>query len=608
LNCIVQFKKLTRGGYMCGIYGCIGNDTQSSLKVVKGLKSLDYRGYDNWGIAAKNGHGLVFLKEVGQVSEVADDVLNVVSHTAIGHTRWATHGPATKENAHPHLDGKKEIAVVHNGIIENYLELISEIETYFGRKVMASETDTEVIPHLVGIELEMGKGLEQAVFEVCRKLNGRFAFALVYEKRDCIIGVRRGSPLIFGRGTDGSYLSSDPEAFPKEVLAISHLDDFEMVVAERTGVVRFFDYRSGSIRNKPSEPHRKRENDKVVHSYAHQMQKEIADQKEGLQNTAVSEKAAITKSSLILRGSEKVFLSGCGTASYVAMVGQYMLGESGKAAEVVISSEFERCAPFVNEKAALVAITQSGETADVLESIAAAKKRGARIIVITNVAHSTAAREADSAIDIHIGKELAVASTKAATAQMVMLRRLSDAVKPGPLPYGYAGDLRRLDSLYSVEFVNSIRQLAENILESAKAKGVFLIGRGILYPMALEGALKIQEVAYIHANGYAGGELKHGPLALIQKGTPAIALVANDSHHTEMMANIAELKARGAKIIGVSPKSHESFDHWVEVPDLKQFIPISAIIPVQLLAYYLSILQGINPDRPRNLAKSVTVK
>lgn len=596
---------------MCGIFGFVGKEhesTQSALKVIQGLKHLEYRGYDSYGIAYKNGCGLKTAKRVGKISEVSDEeILTARSHISIGHTRWATHGGVTEINAHPHFNKDKTLAVVHNGIIENHIELKEWVETQLGFNPFISETDTEVIAHCVDVFLKQGKNLEESIAAACGIFEGRYAFAAICNGCDEIFGVMRGSPLVIGVGNDGHYLSSDQGALPQTVRKSCILEEGEFVRLGNTGGPKFYLLRNMEVIDRRLENFTPSISFQDKEHWPHFMLKEVMEQQTGLNTVLASAHENAPHFHEIIASSKNVFLTGCGTAGYVAMIGSYLFSQAGIHAEYAPSSEFGRLMPLVGPKTVIIAISQSGETADVLAIIEEAKKREATIISVLNTERSNLGRLSRLPMYIGVGKERAVASTKAATAQMLMLAYLA-AQPTGVGKKDFEEDISLLSSLFEPQTLGKIERIARSILESAKTDGMFIIGRDVLCPIALEGALKIQEVSYIHAMGFAGGELKHGPIALISKDMPAVVLVGDNIAGRETVNNASELKARGARIIGISETNAPVFDRWIELPKSKRLLPIAALIPLQLLAYYLAVHLRLDPDMPRNLAKSVTVK
>ncbi len=584
---------------MCGIIAYKGFRNSVNI-VLEGLKSLEYRGYDSWGIAVKN-NDIHILKEVGKIGEVKE--INLPrSNIAISHTRWATTGAVTKENAHPHLSCNNEVAVVHNGIIENYEELKKELINR-GHK-FTSETDTEVIPHL--IEDYLNLGFFEATKKVANLLEGRSAFIAINKDSDEIIAVRNGAPLILGIGENEYFIASDVPAFLDYTKDVNYLDDNEIVIIKDKPY--FFNFLTGEEVYKrlitidwDKEQAKKGE-------YKYYLIKEIMEQKETINRAINQEEKEIQKIANEINNAFGTFFVGSGTAGKVCHAGEYLYSKIAKKhVNFVIASEFSNYKHFLTDKTLMIIVSQSGETADVLEAIEAAKKENVKVISLVNVQGSTVTLKSDYTLLIKAGPEKAVASTKAATSQLALLLLLAYA-SIGKLKEGKRLLIEvasMINDMLNLRYEEHIKRLAEQIYEK---EHIYIIGKSANYPMALECAIKIQEVSYMHAEGFAAGELKHGPIALIEDNTPCIALVANDETKKDVLVNAMELKTRGAYIIGVSPENNKIFDYWIKVPDARDASPIVNIIPIQILAYHLALLRGHDPDYPRNLAKSVVVK
>lgn len=592
---------------MCGIFAYFGPNDKAAEIVLKGLKKLEYRGYDSWGIAAKQENGdIVVEKHVGKISEVINlnEKLEKPSHVAFGHSRWATHGGVTEYNAHPHTTENGEVVVVHNGIFENYLELKGELISQ-GHQ-FRSETDTEVFAHL--IEDEMEEGFEAAFIRATKKVEGRYAVLAMSKDENKIIAARRGSPLIVGKGQDGAYfIASDVPAFLEYTKDVMYLDDNQMVILDKDGA-RFFNLPDGKQIEKRiiSIDWEEEMADKC--GYPHFMIKEIMEQKETISRAINLDSELLSEVAEKIRGAFGTYIVGCGTAGKVAMVGEYLFAEIAKKhVNVKFGSEFGSAKSFLKDRSLVIAISQSGETADTLEAIEIAKSKGATIVSIVNVETSTMARMSDIVLPLKAGPEKAVASTKATTSQIAILTLLA---------YAVADDLNtgrktlieaegKINDMLNPRYEQHIEAASDRIKDCSD---IMVIGRGSNYPIALEAAIKLQEVSYIHAEGFAGGELKHGPIALISEGTPCIVISSNDEYQKEILSNAMEVKSRGALIIGVGPEKSEIYDYWIKVPDALKASPILNIIPIQILAYKLAVARQNNPDMPRNLAKSVTVK
>lgn len=592
---------------MCGIFTYYGPSEKASEIVLRGLKKLEYRGYDSWGIAAKALDGKINIeKHVGKISEVITlgEKISEPSHLAFGHSRWATHGGVTQYNAHPHTTEKQDIAIVHNGIFENYLELKQKLIEK-GHQ-FRSETDSEVFAHL--IEDEMAEGFETAFRRASTKVSGRYAVLSICESEEKIIASRRGSPLIVGKGKDGAYfIASDVPAFLEYTKDVIYLDDNQMVVIDKNGA-RFFEIDTGKLIDKRVISIEWEEEMADKGNFAHFMIKEIMEQKETISKVINTDESKLQEVAKMIREAYGTYIVGCGTAGKVAMVGEYLFAEiANKHVNVKFGSEFNSVKHFLRDRSLVIAISQSGETADTLEALETAKAKGAKIVSIVNVETSTMARMSDVVLPLKAGPEKAVASTKATTSQIAMLALLAyavdDRINEGKQMLIAAEG--KINDMLNPRYEERIQVLADKIKDS---KDIVIIGRGYNFPMALEAAIKLQEVSYIHAEGFAGGELKHGPIALISEGTPCIVLAANDEYKAEILSNAMEVKSRGGFIIGVAPENAEVFDAWIKVPDVAQASPIVNIIPIQILAYQLALARQNNPDMPRNLAKSVTVK
>lgn len=592
---------------MCGIFAYSGSKTSAPELVIEGLKRLEYRGYDSWGIAYKTEDEIAIEKDVGKIGELKIEKGHFPpSSLAIGHSRWATHGPVNKKNAHPHFSENKEIVLVHNGIFENYLAVKKTLEKK-GHKFI-SKTDTEVIAHLIE-EHAKSHDLEESIRLACKEIEGRYALLVMQKNNNQIIAARKGSPLIIGVGKEKNeyYIASDIPAFLPYTKNVMYLDDNQMVIISSKKIT------FSNLQTKKPIKKRIIEIDIDPESaekgnHPHFMIKEIMEQKDTLNRAANQDPKIIEEVAQAIKKAHGSYLIGCGTAGKAAMVGEYLFANiSKKHINFSFGSEFQSCKTFITPESLVIAISQSGETADTLEALEIAKEKGAKIISIVNNENSSIARMSDIVFPIKAGPEKAVASTKATTSQIAVLMLLAYAcnggIHEGKQILIQAASL--INDMLNPRYEEYIYKVAQRIKD---VESMYIIGRGANYPIALESAIKLQEVSYIHAEGFAGGELKHGPLALIGKNTPVIALVANDETKNDILSNAEEVKARGGYIIGIAPQNEEVFDFWIRVPDVKTASPILNIIPVQILAYQLAVLRKNNPDMPRNLAKSVTVK
>jgi glucosamine--fructose-6-phosphate aminotransferase (isomerizing) len=585
---------------ICGIIGYIGPRNGSEV-VINGLKKLEYRGYDSWGIAVHGNPSLAITKQVGKISDF--DAVHTIPEgsIAIGHTRWATNGSVTKENAHPHTCCRGKVAVVHNGIIENFQELKKRL----GHHDFVSETDTEIISHLIEDNMKAGMSFETAVKNALTHLDGRFAVVAMSSDSKKVIAARKGSPLVLGVGDGECFIASDIPAFLEHTKNVVFLEDGD--VATISDGISYSDFYGGQVSRKPTEISWNVEQAELD-GHDHFMIKEILEQKDTLKLAIAHDDVKINKIADMINNACGTFFVGCGTAGKVGMVGSYIFSTVAKKhVNFVIGSEFPSYHDFLTDKTLVVCISQSGETADTLEAIEVAKKKGCKVVSIVNVMGSTMMRMSDDYILCNSGPEKAVCSTKVTTAQMAILTLLAYACD-GRLETGrklLSSTASKINIMLDQQYLDEIQFLAKKV---AGYESMYIIGRALNYPMALEAAIKMQEVPYIHAEGFAGGELKHGPIALIQNGTPCIAMVANDDVKNEILINALEIRSRGGFIIGISPKDNDIFDFWIPVPDLGITSPIANIIPIQLLSYYTALEKKCDPDKPRNLAKSVTVK
>ncbi|MDQ7793490.1 MAG: glutamine--fructose-6-phosphate transaminase (isomerizing) [bacterium] len=609
---------------MCGIVGYVGR--YAALPVLlDGLRRLEYRGYDSAGVAVVEDGRLALTWAEGKLDRLEAKLEaqpRFEGTTGIGHTRWATHGPPSETNAHPHVDCLGKLAVVHNGIIENYLALKEQLAAKGHR--FRSETDTEVIPHL--LEEAYDGSLEAAVREVAGLLQGSFAMAATsVHEPGTIVGARKGSPLVVGLGRGENYLASDIPAILTRTRDTIILEDGEIVVLT-PDEVRVLD-REG--RPAPKEPFRVHwDPDRAERGgYPHFMLKEIHEQPRALADTLAGRTGPGTRIELDelrfdatgARALDRVFITACGTAYHAGLVGKHLLeGLARLRVEIDVASEFRYRDPVICPGDLAIVVSQSGETADTLEALRECRRRGARTLAITNVVGNSISREADTVIYTRAGPEIAVASTKAYTTQILVLTLI--ALKLGEL----RGHVSARQLSHYLRGLNALPRLAENVLQTSgqladlarnwtALEDVFFIGRGLDHALALEGQLKLKEISYIHAEAYPAGELKHGTLALIVPGVPVIALVTQPELRDKMMSNITEVKARGATVIGLALEGDDDItrhaDHLVTLPRVDGLLtPVLAAIPLQLLAYHAAVARGCDVDQPRNLAKSVTVE
>jgi len=591
---------------MCGIVACLLNDKAAPV-LLECVRRLEYRGYDSVGIATLSGD-IYIKKGEGKIDDVQKklDLTNIPGNMGIAHVRWATHGLPTGNNAHPHIDCKKRIAVVHNGIIENYKELKDILQDE--GHIFTSDTDTEVIAHLIEKYMEMGNGLEAATRLATKDIKGSYAIAAISaDEPNKIIGVRKESPLIVGVGDNESFIASDVPAILKHTKKVIYLNDNEMVVLDPSGVlIKDMD---GNILDKKVNIIEWSSDMAEKGGYKHFMLKEIHEQPEVIKNTLM-EFSEIEKVVAKFPEFKRICFVACGTSYHASLVGKYLFETLlGIPTDLVLASEFIFSEGALDAKTLVILISQSGETADTLKALKIANKKS-ETLAIVNVLGSTATREADHVIYTRAGPEIGVAATKTYISQLISIYMLAIAMN---------GDNKLLETLQIVpNYVKHALEREDEIIQIAKkykdSSDFFFIGRGFSYPTALEGALKLKEITYIHGEGYAAGELKHGPLALIDDDIPVLAVVPPGDSHDKTLSNIEEVKARGARIIALGSSEDEALRSEAnDIIGLKGEItemlsPIPYVVPLQLLSYYISIERGIDPDKPKNLAKCVTVE
>ncbi|MDE3171759.1 MAG: glutamine--fructose-6-phosphate transaminase (isomerizing) [Gemmatimonadota bacterium] len=608
---------------MCGIVGYVGPRIATPM-LIEGLKRMEYRGYDSAGVALLGDDGVDLRRAKGKIAALESTVATrpIEGTTGIGHTRWATHGAPSEKNAHPQRDCTGTIAVVHNGIIENYTVLRKRLIE--AGHVFKSDTDTEVLAHL--IEAAFKGNLEEAVTEALNLVEGTYGIAVISSQDpDKIVAARKGSPLLIGLGDGENYVASDVAAILQHTRQVVYLDDGEMAVLTPT-TYRVFDLEANDV---PKNVNRIDWDLEQIEKggFEHFMLKEIFEQPQTIENTMrgrlVTEEGFsklgglnLTKQEML--DLEHIIITACGTSWHSALIGKLMIEDLARIrVDVEYASEFRYRNPIVDDKSLCVVISQSGETADTLAAMREAKRRGAKTLGLVNVVGSTIAREDDGGIYLHAGPEIGVASTKAFTSQVIALTLLT--LK-----------LARLRAL-SVEKGRAIAQAMEalpaqvqQILENAAAveaiadrfrdaTNFLYLGRGYNFPVALEGALKLKEISYIHAEGYPAAEMKHGPIALIDENMPVVFIAPHDSVFEKVVSNISEVKARGGRVIVITSREEPSLagkiDFEIRIPEtIDMLYPVLAVVPLQLLAYYIAAKRGLNVDQPRNLAKSVTVE
>ncbi len=614
---------------MCGIIGYVGSRKAEPI-LLEGLRRLEYRGYDSAGMATVANGTLHVRKRAGRIAELAALLAEepLPGSHGISHTRWATHGGATDDNAHPHLGGLGDqsgaLAVVHNGVIENYAVLRRQLRDE--GFVFQSETDTEVIAHLIASELN--GDLVEAVRKALMRLKGTYGLAVISSKHpDLIVGARLGSPLVVGVGEEESFLASDPNALLGHTEKVVYLSDHQLCVLtpdsweiqdlKQNGAP--VEARVHQIDWDPGDADRG--------AFEHHMLKEIHEQPETLRNAmrgrlddtdASAHFGGLNLTARQLRRVERVILTACGTSYHAAMVGEYLFEELARIpVEVEYASEFRYRNPPIDRNTIVLAITQSGETADTLAAVRESKRKGHPTLSICNVVGSTIAREADGGVYLHAGPEIGVASTKAFTSQVTVLTMLAL----------YLGRMRHLSSIQGAKIIDELQAMpdivrrtlecGERVREVAEryqqVSNFLYLGRQFLYPVALEGALKLKEISYIHAEGYPAAEMKHGPIALVDEFTPSVFLMPRGAVFDKVMSNLEEIKARGGPVIAIACEGDQEVadkaDDVIYVPEAPEYLqPLVAVVPLQLLAYHIALLRGCDVDKPRNLAKSVTVE
>ena len=608
---------------MCGIVGYTGPNPALS-RVIEGLRRLEYRGYDSAGVAlaTKPGEKLVVEKKAGKLVNL-ESALNseyTNAHGGIGHTRWATHGGPTDVNAHPHLDATGKLAVIHNGIIENYVELKAELERR-GHN-FKSETDTESVAHLLGEEFKSSGDLASAMRSVCLRLRGSFTLLAIHsDNPNLIVGARRNSPLVVGVGEGENFLASDVSAFiahTKKALELGQ-DQVVQVTPEKVVVT--------DLHGKEVTPNQYEITWDAQAAerggFQHFMLKEIYEQPKAVADTLLgrfpnSDSIELTELEKLSVDYNRILILACGTAYHAGLIGKYAIEEWARIpVDVELASEFRYRNPVLSSKTLVITISQSGETMDTLMALRHAKSLGAKTLSICNTIGSTIPRESDAVLYTHAGPEIAVASTKALLTQVVVLHLLA---------LHFASKTASLSKSRIRELISELLELPnkiEEILETVEplramtrgykeATSVLFLGRHVGFPAALEGALKLKELAYMHAEGFAGGELKHGPIALIDKGTPVIAILppASSEIAEKMRSNIQEVRARGAEVIAIADPSHKlDISNLIRIPECEELLqPLLSIVPLQVFAYEMAVARGNDVDQPRNLAKSVTVE
>ena len=588
---------------VCGIVGCVAEEPVSGI-LLDGLRRVEYRGYDSAGMVTISNGRLSVRKGAGRISEIEDrkELSGLKGNTGMAHTRWATHGGVTDRNAHPHTGCNGTIAVIHNGIIENYLPLKNGL-TSRGH-MFKSETDTEVIAHLIEEEYTKTKDPLKATMRATKKLVGQYAIAVLFQDRpDVMVGARKDAPLIVGVGDGKMFIASDVLAFIEHTDRTVFLDNLETVEITKAGL-KIVGRDGREVKRRPTQVAWEL-SDLSKTDYAHYTLKEINEQPQTVVGASVQEPGRVAEFACALKRAKSLFITGSGTSYHAGLLMKSRLNqEAGIRCDAVVSGELKEHAGFLGKGSVVVVLSQSGETADVLEAVKEARRRGAKILSIVNAAGSTLARESDLVLLLNCGPEVGVAATKSFTAQVVIANMVVDAVLGKK---GTDGIQELSEAITKV--LGTEKQIKQIVRRYRDKSDFYFVARGYQSPVALEGALKLKELSYVHAEGMPASELKHGTLALIEKGTPVVMINPSGNSHADSLSNSEELKARGADLIGVSDVADEVYRYFVRVPKVQaKFMPVVEVVPLQLLAYHFALARKHDPDYPRNLAKSVTVK
>ncbi|MCV0393181.1 MAG: glutamine--fructose-6-phosphate transaminase (isomerizing) [Nitrosopumilus sp.] len=584
---------------MCSIIGYYGNDIAAPI-IVKGLKRMEYRGYDSVGVATESNNQIELKKGTGKVNEVNLKVKldSLPGKIGIGHTRWATHGKVTDVNAHPHPSNSGKIAIVHNGIIENYQELKKELESK--GYVFKSETDSEIIANLLQKNYEESNDVKETIIKTVAELKGHYAFVAMFENGQ-LAAAKFHEPLIIGVGQSDFFLSSDVLGFIEYTDDAIYMENENFVILDKNKF-QILDF-NGKHAKYGITKVSKEFGDAYKGDYAHFTLKEIYEQHETILKAGEKTTKAIEQTADYMKHAKNIYVTGSGTSYNSALIAKQIFSKYAKIKiDTIMSSELQFSPDSIEENSILVAISQSGESADVLEAVKIAKQANCKIIAIVNLLTSSLAREADVIIGMNCGPEIGVAATKSFTSQLVIIYKIVEKLMSITI------DFDKISQTVSKTLENpkKIQQIAKELKDISD---IYILGRGMHYPIAIEAALKLKELTYIHAEGIAGGELKHGPLALMDSNVFVVIINPNDSTYADTLTSAREIKARNAKIIGISDIESDVYDYWIEIPKTDELTyPISEIIPIQLLSYYAALEKDTDPDYPRNLAKSVTVK
>jgi len=588
---------------MCGIVGCVAEEPVAGI-LLDGLRRVEYRGYDSAGMATVNNGRLNVRKGAGRISEIEDrkELSGLKGNIGMAHTRWATHGGVTDRNAHPHTGCNGTVAVIHNGIIENYLPLKNGLTSRGHR--FKSETDTEVIAHLIEEEYAKTKDPLKATAGATKKLTGQYAIVVLFQDRpDVMVGARKDAPLIVGVGDGKMFIASDVLAFIEHTDRTVFLDNQETVEITKAGL-KIVGRDGREVKRRPTQVAWEL-SDLSKTDYAHYTLKEINEQPQTVVGASVQEPGRVAEFARTLKRAQSLFITGSGTSYHAGLLMKSRLNqEAGIRCDAVVSGELKEHAGFLGKGSVVVVLSQSGETADVLDAVKEARRQGAKILSIVNAAGSTLARESDLVLLLNCGPEVGVAATKSFTAQVVIANMVVDAVLGKKRTNGIQELSEAITKVLETE-----KQIKDIVRRYGEKSDFYFVARGYQTPVALEGALKLKELSYVHAEGMPASELKHGTLALIEKGTPVVVINPSGNTHADSLSNSEELKARGADLIGISDVADEVYRYFVRVPKVQaKFMPVVEVVPLQLLAYHFALARKNDPDYPRNLAKSVTVK
>ncbi len=587
---------------MCSIIGYTGDGVAAQL-LVKGLKRMEYRGYDSVGVATIVSNHIDVRKGVGKVSEVdsSEKLRLLAGNMGIGHTRWATQGVVNNANAHPHKSSTGQIAIVHNGIIDNYNILKKELQDkgYFFK----SETDSEVIANLLQYNFDETRDIKKSMMQTVSSLKGEYSFVAVFEQGS-LAAAKFHEPMVIGVGKNGYFVSSDVLGFVEYTDDVIYPDNNELVIMDSSGLLQFFDFSGNPVRHHITKVS-KEFSDVYKGEYAHFTLKEISEQPSTITRAGQTSKEELEKIIILLKNAKKIYVTGSGTSYNAALVAKHLFLKYGKIIiEPIISSEARFYPDYFDDESVLIALSQSGESADVLEAVKIASSKGTKITSIVNISTSSLVHMSLHSVSLNCGPEIGVAATKSFTSQLAILYKIANSLSDDSLKPDFEQISKSMNEILSDhEYICKISK------ELKSATDVYVLGRGIHFPIAAEAALKLKELTYIHAEGLPGGELKHGPLALMDANAYVIIINPNDSTYLDTLSSTYEIKARKAKVIGISDKYDPIYDHWIKIPSTSEpFYPLLEIIPLQLLSYYAALEKQTDPDYPRNLAKSVTVK